>query len=71
MIPAFTSDMRRKLYYSDPAKGFTYINMDIEEELFKFQKDIESRHKASQVNKTFKFPRKLEVKKPPVPESKH
>jgi hypothetical protein len=53
MIPSFTTEIRRKLYFSDPQKGFTYINWEIEEELFRFQKDIESRFKASNVNKTF------------------
>ena len=36
MIPAFTTEKRKKLYYNHPKKGFTYINWDIEEELWRF-----------------------------------
>ena len=57
MIPAFTNAKRKKLYNSDPRKGFTYINWEIEEELKKFQKEIEQRFKVSMVNKMFKFPK--------------
>lgn len=63
MIPAFTTDKRMKLYQKDPRKGFTYVNWEIEIELHRFQKEIESRFKASQVNQQFKFPR-LPAKEP-------
>lgn len=57
MIPSFTTEKRKKLYHTDPRKGFTYVNWEIEEELQRFQKEIEQRFKASMVNKQFKFPR--------------
>ena len=57
MIPAFTTEKRKKLYYSHPKNGFTYVNWEIEEELWKFQKDIEAKFAASQVNKDFKYPK--------------
>ena len=57
MIPAFTNNFRRKLYYGDANRGFTYFNWDIEEELYRFQKEIESKFKKSKVNRTFKFPK--------------
>ena len=60
MMPAFTTEKRKKAYFNDPKKGFTYINWDIEEELWRFQKEIENRFKDSVMNKNFKFP-KLEV----------
>ena len=41
MIPEFTNDKRRLLYKTDAKKGFAYINWDIEEELWRFQKEIE------------------------------
>ena len=47
MIPAFTNEKRKKLYYSHPKNGFTYVNWEIEEELWKFQKDIEAKFAAS------------------------
>ena len=36
MIPSFTNDKRRKKYFNDPKRGFTYVNWDIEEELWRF-----------------------------------
>lgn len=37
MIPSFTNVKREKLYEKDVKKGgFTYINWDIEEELWRF-----------------------------------
>ena len=57
MIPAFTNEKRKKLYYSHPKNGFTYVNWEIEEELWKFQKDIEAKFAASQLNKDFKYPK--------------
>lgn len=45
MIPSFTTDKRKKLYLLDSKRGFTYINWDIEEELWRFQKEIETRYK--------------------------
>ena len=57
MVPSFTNEKRKKLYNTDPRKGFTYINWEIEEELNRFQKEIEQRFKVSMVNKQFKFPR--------------
>jgi hypothetical protein len=36
MLPAFTNERRRNLYLNDPRKGFTYVNWDIEEELWRF-----------------------------------
>jgi hypothetical protein len=36
MVPSFTNEKRKKLYYNDPKKGFTYVNWDIEEELWRF-----------------------------------
>jgi len=36
MIPSFTNEKRKKLYATDLKKGFTYINWDIEEELWRF-----------------------------------
>lgn len=57
MIPSFTNTKRMKLYINDPKRGgFTYINWDIEEELWRFQKEIETKFRASMVNKKFKFP---------------
>ncbi len=56
MIPAFTQKSRKRLFYSDSNQGFTYFNWEIEEELYRFQKDIESKFKQSKVNKQFKFP---------------
>jgi hypothetical protein len=43
MIPSFTNEQRRKLYFNHPKRGFTYINWDIEEELWRFQKEIEQK----------------------------
>jgi hypothetical protein len=57
MIPSFTNTKRMKLYNNDPKRGgFTFVNWDIEEELWRFQKEIETKFKASIVNKKFKFP---------------
>ncbi len=39
-----------------PKKGFGYVNQNIEEELWKFQKEIEEKFAISAVNKNFKFP---------------
>ncbi len=36
MTPCFTNEKRKKLYYNDLKKGFTYVNWDIEEELVTF-----------------------------------
>ena len=57
MIPSFTNAKRKNLYSNDPKKGFTYINWDIEEELWRFQKEIETKFKTSMVNKRFRYPR--------------
>lgn len=57
MLPAFTNEKRKKLYYTHPKKGFTYVNWEIEEELWKFQKDIEAKFAVSEANKAFKYPR--------------
>jgi hypothetical protein len=56
MIPSFTNDKRKKLYETHPKKGFGFINWEIEEELWRFQKEIESKYKVSDVNRKFKFP---------------
>lgn len=57
MIPSFTTEKRKKLYHTDTRKGFTYVNWEIEEELQRFQKEIEQRFRISMMNKQFKFPR--------------
>jgi hypothetical protein len=36
MIPSFTNEKRRKKYLNEPKRGFTYVNWDIEEELWRF-----------------------------------
>ena len=56
MIPSFTNEKRENLYLNDAKRGFKYMNWEIEEELWKFQKEIEGKFKASLVNKRFKFP---------------
>jgi hypothetical protein len=56
MIPAFTNDKRKKLFETHAKKGFGFINWDIEEELWRFQKEIESKFKVSDVNRKFRFP---------------
>jgi len=63
MIPSFTNERRRRLYFSESNRGFGYINWDIEEELYRFQQDIEKRFKKSAVNKNFRFPRRQNSKK--------
>ena len=58
MIPAFTNVKRLKKYEADPKKGgFTYINWEIEDELWKFQKEIEQKFMVSGINKGFTYPR--------------
>jgi hypothetical protein len=57
MIPSFTNEQRRRLYFNHPKRGFTYINWDIEEELWRFQKEIEQKFQLSDVNRNFKYPR--------------
>ena len=37
MIPAFTNIKRKKAYFNTPKQGFTYINWDMENELYTFQ----------------------------------
>ena len=45
------------LYMRDLRRGgFEYINWDIEEELWRFQREIETKFSGSEVNKKFKFP---------------
>lgn len=56
MYAAFTNDKRKKLYQTHPKKGFGFINWEIEEELWRFQKEIETKFKVSDVNNKFKFP---------------
>ena len=56
MVPSFTNEKRKKLYFNHPKKGFTYINWDIEEELWRFQREIESKFANSKVNRDFKYP---------------
>ena len=68
MRPGFTNEKRKKLYQNDSKRGFTYINWDIEEELWRFQKEIENKFKGSKVNKEFKFPKIATVYKPFVEE---
>jgi len=42
MTPSFTNPKRLKLYLQDSKRGgFSYLNWDIEEELWRFQKEIE------------------------------
>lgn len=50
MIPSFTNEKRRKLYFNHPKRGFGYINWAIEEELWRFQKEIEDKFASSAVN---------------------
>ena len=50
MIPAFTNAKRKKQFETTSKKGFQYINWSIEEELWKFQKEIEDKFKKSKVN---------------------
>jgi hypothetical protein len=66
MIPSFTNEKRRKLYSTDPKKGFTYVNWDIEEELWRFQKEIEIKFKQSKVNSQFVFPKINEKSSMPI-----
>ncbi len=56
MIPAFTHERRRKQYYNHPKRGFGHINWEIEEELWRFQEEIEDKFKSSEINRMFKFP---------------
>jgi hypothetical protein len=57
MIPSFTSSKRMNIYMRDHRRGgFDYINWDIEEELWRFQKEIETKFATSKVNQKFKFP---------------
>jgi hypothetical protein len=57
MLPSFTNNKRLGLYLRDTRRGgFDYINWDIEEELWRFQKEIETKFAQSEVNKNFKFP---------------
>lgn len=57
MIPSFTNSKRMGVYLRDFKKGgLNFINWDIEEELWRFQKEIETKFAGSAVNKKFKFP---------------
>ncbi|CDW77235.1 UNKNOWN [Stylonychia lemnae] len=56
MIPSFTNEKRRHLFFNHPKRGFGYVNQEIEEELWRFQKEIEEKFAGSLVNKNFKFP---------------
>jgi hypothetical protein len=57
MNPSFTNTKRLNVYLRDTRRGgFDYINWDIEEELWRFQKEIEMKFAASDMNKRFKFP---------------
>ena len=58
MIPSFTNAKRLKSYLADHKKGGfnNYINWDIEEELWRFQKEIENKFAVSEVNKRYRFP---------------
>ena len=58
MTPCFTNAKRQKQYERDPRKGgFKFINWDIEEELWRFQREIETKHARSEVNSGYTFPR--------------
>ena len=51
MMPSFTNAKRQRAFESDTKKGgFTYVNWDIEEELWRFQKEIEQKYAQSLVN---------------------
>lgn len=57
MNPSFTNIKRLNVYMRDTRRGgFDYINWDIEEELWRFQKEIEMKFAVSDINKKFKFP---------------
>ena len=57
MNPSFTNTKRLNVYLRDTRRGgFDYINWYIEEELWRFQKEIEMKFAASDMNKRFKFP---------------
>jgi len=56
MVPSFTNEKRRHLYFNHPKRGFGYVNQDIEEELWRFQKEIEEKFAGSLVNRNFRFP---------------
>ena len=36
MIPAFTNKKRQQAFYNSAKQGFTYVNWDMEKELFVF-----------------------------------
>ena len=57
MIPAFTNIKRKKAYFNTPKQGFTYINWDMESELYTFQTQIEQKFRDSSINKSYRFPR--------------
>jgi hypothetical protein len=57
MTPSFTNPKRQKMYEKDTRKGgFKFINWDIEEELWRFQREIETKYARSQMNIEYKFP---------------
>ena len=57
MIPSFTNKKRQHAYYNTSKQGFTYINWDMENELYIFQTQIEQKFRKSAMNKNFNFPR--------------
>lgn len=57
MIPSFTNEKRKQLYFNHPKRGFGYINWSIEEELWRFQKEIEDKFASSLVNRNFRYPK--------------
>ena len=57
MVPSFTTDKRKRIYQEEPKRGFTYVNWDIEEELWRFQAEIEEKFRNSKVNLEFKYPK--------------
>lgn len=56
MIPAFTNKKRQHAYYHTSKMGFTYINWDMENELYIFQTQIEQKFRKSAMNRNFRFP---------------
>ena len=62
MIPSFTNKKRQHAYYNTSKQGFTYINWDMENELYVFQTQIEQKFRKSTMNKNFIFPRIVELK---------
>ena len=57
MVAAFTNKKRQHAYFNTSKQGFTYINWDMENELYVFQTQIEQKFRKSAMNKNFNFPR--------------